>query len=161
MNKSTGKEPQLEFPRRSKRNSKQKDDDCLSEDSFGSDFDNATDEENLKDDTELDSAPPVYSEEERPQSISLSANMDVKKSAPTVLQYTGSTELEPALNVTPNLSDPLMCVVGGLISNPTFISINLYVRSARLHPPIVTMEFPIRPAGHLTVHPKCERFLLP
>lgn len=114
------------------RNSKQKDDDCVSEDSFGSDFENATDEENMKArldraDTELDSPPPVYSEVERPQSISLLSNMNVK-SPSIVLQYTpptGSTELEPAFNVTPNLSGPSMCVVRGDIFNPMLISINL------------------------------------
>ena len=106
--------------------SKQKDYDCVSEDSFGSNFDNATDEENLKasldgSDTELDSPPPVYSEEEHPQS-----NTDVKSSL-RILNYTpptGSTELEPALNMTPNLSGPSMCVVRRLIFNLTLISIN-------------------------------------
>ena len=117
-------------PGSSMRNSKQKDDDCISEDSFGSDFDNAscaTDEENLDGaDTKLcsplDSPPPVYSEEEHPQSMSLSANMDMK-SPSTILQYTppraltGSTEFQPAFNVTPNLLGPSMCVVRGLIFN--------------------------------------------
>ena len=116
------------------RNSKQKDDDCASEDSFGSNFDDATDEENMKArlegpgaNTELDSPPPVYSEEEHPQSASLLANMDVK-SPSIVLQYTsptGPTELEPAFDATPNLSGPSMCVVRGLTFNlnSTLISI--------------------------------------
>jgi hypothetical protein len=69
-----------------------------------------------------------------------------------------STEPEPGFNVTPNLTGPSMCVVRGLIFNPTLISINLCVRSARFYLPIVEVEFPIRPA-HLLVHvvPKCER----
>lgn len=112
----TGKE--VQFPGRSMLNSTQKleDDDCDSEDSLGSDLDNATDEENLKAngaDTELDSPPPVYSEEQHFQSMSLLANMDVK-SPPIVLQYispTGPTELEPPFSVTPDLSGPSMCVV--------------------------------------------------
>lgn len=133
----TRKEVQLKLPGSSMRNSKQKDDDCVSEDSFGSDFYNATDEEEsfkLKArlgldgaDTELDSPPPIYSEEEQPQSMSLLANIDVK--APSiVLQYTpptGSAELEP--DVTPNLPQvpgPSMCVVRGLIFDPALISIN-------------------------------------
>jgi hypothetical protein len=104
------------------RNSKQKDDDCISDDSFGSDFDNATDDETLDGaadpelDSPLDSPLPVYSEGEHLQPMSLLANMDVK-SPPVVLQYippTGSTELEP---VTPNLLAPSMCVVRGLIFN--------------------------------------------
>lgn len=120
----TRKEVQL--PGSSMRDSKQNDDDCISEDSFGSDFDNATGEEILKarldeTDTELDLPPPVYSEEEHSQT------MDVKP-PPIVLQYTpptGLTEFEPAFNVTTqNLSPPLMCVVRGLIFNPTLISIN-------------------------------------
>lgn len=118
---------QLELPGSSLRNSKQNDDDCVSEDSFGSDFDNATDKEILREagldgDTEPDS-PPVYSEEEHSQSLSLLANMDVKP-PPMVMQWTpprGSTELEPAFNVTPHLSGPSMCVVCGLISNPMLI----------------------------------------
>lgn len=153
----------------SMRNSKQKDDDCVSEDSFGSDFDNAVaideGDSGLKArlngvDTELNSPPPVYSEGEHFQSTSLLANMDVKSPC-IVLQYTsptGPTELEPAFDVSPNLSGPSMCVVRGLIFNLTLISINLYNRSARFHLPIVKMEFPIRPAGHLSVLPK---FLLP
>lgn len=138
----TGKE--VQFPERSMRNSKQKpedDDDCVSEDSFGSDFDTAPEEENLKvngANTELNSPPPpVYSEEEHLQSMSLLANMDVK-SPPTVLQYTPPTitELEPPqpFSATPDLSGSSMCVVRGLIFNSTLISIiNLYVRSARYH----------------------------
>ena len=118
----TGKE--VQFPERSMRNSKQKpedDDDCVSEDSFGSDFDTAPEEENLKvngANTELNSPPPpVYSEEEHLQSMSLLANMDVKSpSMPVVLQYTPpteleSTKLEPTLNLAGNLSGPSMCAV--------------------------------------------------
>lgn len=106
-------------PGSSMRSSKQKDDDCVSENSFGSDFDDAIDKENLKarldGDTELGSPPPVYSDVERPQSMLLLANMDVR----SPLQYTptGSTQLEPAFNVTPNLSGPSMCVVRGLNFN--------------------------------------------
>jgi hypothetical protein len=107
-------------PGRSMRNSKQKDDDCISDDSFGSDFDNATDDENLRATlegavTELDSPPPVYSEENRPQSMSLLSSMDVKFS-PVILQYTPPTETEPepAFNMTPN---PSICVVRGIIFN--------------------------------------------
>ena len=150
----TRKEVQL--PGTSMPDSKQMDDDCVSEDSFGSDFDNATGEENFKarldgTDTELDLPPPVYSEEGHPRS------MDVKP-PPIVLQYTpptGSTEIEPAPSVTPNLSRPLMCVVRGLMFNPMLIPINWYFRSARLHLPII-----IQSAGHINVLPKCERFLL-
>lgn len=105
------------------RNSKPKDNDCISEDSFGSDFENATDEENLKvildgAVSELDSPPPVYSEEVHPQSMSLLSNMDVK-SPSVVLQYSSptETELEPAFNETPNLLGPSMCVVRGIIFN--------------------------------------------
>ena len=116
---------EVQLPGSSMRNSKQKDDDCISEDSFGSDFENPT--ANLdRTDTELESLPPVYSEEEHPQSRFLSTNMDVK-SPLQILQYTpptGSTEPEPAFNLTPNLSHPSMCVVRGLIINPTLISIN-------------------------------------
>lgn len=98
------------------RNFKQKDDDCISENSFGSDFGgNATDEEDLIG----DSPPPVYSEGEYPQSMFLLANKDVK-SPPVVLQYTpptGSAELEPPFSV--NFSGPSMCVVRGPIFSPT------------------------------------------
>lgn len=154
----TRREAQLPARFESMRNSKQKDDsdDCVSEDSFGSDFDNATGEDLNASldgaDTELNSPPP-YSEEEPSQSTSL------VKSPSTVLRYTptGPTELEPAFNATPNIS---MCVVRGLIFNPTLISINLHVRSARFLPPIAKMELPIRPAGHLSVLAKCERFLV-
>lgn len=106
---------EVQFPGSSMRSSKQKDDDCVSENSFGSDFDDATDEENLKarldGNTKLESPPPVYSDVERPQSMLLSANMP--------LQYTPikSTELEPAFNVNPNLSGLSMCVVRGLNFN--------------------------------------------
>jgi hypothetical protein len=122
------------LPGSSMRSFKQEDDDCISENSYGSDFgDNATDREDLIGGSESDagteladssSPPPVYSAEERPQSMFLLANMDVK-SPPVVLQYTpptGSAELEPPFSV--NFSGPSMCVVRGLIFNPTFISIN-------------------------------------
>lgn len=100
------------------RNFKQNDDDCVSENSFGSDFcDNAADKEDLKGtrswdtDIELPDLPPPYSEEEHPQSdMFLLAN----KSPPVVLQYTpptGSTDLEPESHFSKNISGQSMCVV--------------------------------------------------
>lgn len=107
------------------------DDDCVSENSFGSDFgDNATDEEDLKTIkssdiyTELGS-PPVYSEEEPLQSMVLLSNTDVKP-PPVVLRYTpptGSTEVKSASNV--NFRGPPMCVVRGLSFNPTLTRISI------------------------------------
>lgn len=115
--------------------SKQMDDDCVSEDSIGSDFDNATDDEKSKArldaDTELD-LPPAYSE--NPQSKPLLANMGMK-SPFIVLQYTpltGSTELELPFSATPSLSGPSMCVVRGLILKPALISINHLTSSTNL-----------------------------
>jgi hypothetical protein len=100
----------------------QLDDDCASEDSLGSSFgDNAMDEENTAADIELDSSPPVYSDEEYPQSDDMyvkSPSMD-----PTVVPlYTPRTRsTQPAFS---GFSGPSMCVVRGLIFSPAMISIN-------------------------------------
>lgn len=94
----------------------QLDDDCVSENSFGSYLgDNAMDEENMTADIELDSSLPVYSDEEYPQSMSILDDMYVR-SPSLVPQYTPPTrsQLEPAFNA--KFSGPSMCVVRGLIS---------------------------------------------
>jgi hypothetical protein len=120
----------------------QLDDDCVSENSFGSDFgDNAMDEENMTADIELDSSLPVYLNEKYPESTSAlddmllpvyvrspSVDLTVTAAVARVLppsQYhdtppTRSTQ--PALNAM--FSGPSMCVVRGLIFNPALISIN-------------------------------------
>ena len=95
----------------------QLDDDCVSENSFGSYLgDNAMDEENTTANIELDSSLPV-SDEEYPQSMSILDDMYVR-SPSLVPQYTPptrtrSTQLEPAFNA--KFSGPSMCVVRGLI----------------------------------------------
>lgn len=115
---------QVQLPGSSMRNFRQKDADCASENSFRSDFgDDPTDEEDWKAtggldgrDIESDPPPPVYSEEECPQSMFLLAKGNVN-SPPMVLQYTpptGLTEVEPTFKV--NLSGPSMCVVRGSFS---------------------------------------------
>jgi hypothetical protein len=114
---TSGSEVQIDG--RSMRESEsQLDDDCDSENSFGSYFDDdehaAVEEESTLADAdaniEVDSLPPAYSDEGYPQSTSILANMD-RKSPPVVLQYTLATETESALK--PKLSDPStrMCVV--------------------------------------------------
>ena len=104
----------------------QLDDDCVSEDSFGSSFgDNAMDEENTAADIELlvDSSPPspVYSDEEYPESDDMnvkSPSMDLTVVPP----YTPRTRsTKPTFN---RFSGPSMCVVRGIIFTPAMISIN-------------------------------------
>ena len=100
----------------------QLDDDCVSENSFGSSFgDHAMNEENVTADIELESSPPVYSDEEYLQSDDIygpSVDLDV------VPQYTPPTRSsQPALNE--KSSGPSMCVVRGLIFNPALTSINI------------------------------------
>jgi len=107
----------------------QLDDDNVSEDSFGSDFgDNATDEEDLitdliteadTQDVEPDSPPPVYSDEEYPQSSPMLLNMDLK-SPPLVLQYTPTSSTQPPiLNANSLGPSTRMCIVSGLTCNQT------------------------------------------
>ena len=138
--------------------SSQLDDDCASENSFGSDFgDHATDEEDLAStdaEVELDSPPPNYPDEEIPQSISIVPNIDLK--SPEILQYT--PEPAPMANLLKGPSTR-MCVVSRPICNPVSIPINF--RSATLYPPTINVEFPTLPAG-LHVLPKFQilRFLL-
>jgi hypothetical protein len=95
----------------------QLDDDCVSENSFGSYLgDNAMDEENMTADIELDSSLPDVADEEYPQSMSIPDDMYVR-SPSLVPQYTPptrSTQLEPAFDA--KFSGPSMCVVRGLIS---------------------------------------------
>ena len=103
------------------------DDDRASENSFGSDFgDDGTDEEDLTTDADIEptSPPPVYPGEEDLQleSTLMLPNMDMKSSptSPIKLEYIPPRSTESAL--TPNFSgssSPLMCVVRGLIYNPT------------------------------------------
>lgn len=100
----------------------QLDDDCVSEDSFGSSFgDNAMDEENMAADIERDSLPPVYSDEEYPQDDDIYVKSP--SMVPTVVpHYTPRTRsTQPAFN---RFSGPPMCVVRSIIFNPALISIN-------------------------------------
>ena len=85
----------------------QLDDDCVSENSYGSDFgDNATNEENMITDIEVDSSLPAYSEEEYPQPDDMYI-----RSHPTLVPLPTRSS-RPTLNA--NFSGPSMCVVGGL-----------------------------------------------
>jgi hypothetical protein len=94
----------------------QSDDDCVSENSFGSYLDD-NEEEKMTADIELDSIPPGYSDEEYPQSTSVLDDTYV------VPQYTPPTRsTQPAFNA--KFSGPSMCVVRGLIFYPALISIN-------------------------------------
>ena len=93
--------------------------DCLSENSFGSDFgDNATDEESdltttaLDTDIELNSPSPVYPDEEYPF---LPVAMDLKP-PPAALSTLSTNPTEPTSNA--NFSGRSMCIVRGLIFNP-------------------------------------------
>ena len=102
------------------------DDDCVSVNSFGSSLgDNAKDEENVTADIELDSSPPVYSDEENPQLDDMCASCpSVDPAVPLVPQYTPPTRsYQPALNE--KSSGPSMCVVRGLTFNPALTSINI------------------------------------
>ena len=99
----------------------QLDDDCVSENSFGSYFsNNAMDEENMTADIELDSLPQasVSSDEEYPQSTSIVNNMYLR-SPSVVPQYTPQTRstqvAQPAFNT--EFLGQSMCVVRGLIFN--------------------------------------------
>lgn len=101
------------------------DDDCVSENSFGSSFgdNSAMDEEDVTADIEL----PAYSDEEYPQSTSSLDDMYVKSPPASVdltvvPQYTPPTRsTQPAVNV--KFSVPSMCVVRGFIFNPALILI--------------------------------------
>jgi hypothetical protein len=85
----------------------QLDDDCASENSFGSSFgDNEMDEENMTADIELD---PVYSDEEYPQSD----NMYERRLSEDLALAPPTRSSQPAFNE--KSSGPLMCVVRGLI----------------------------------------------
>ena len=104
------------------RNFGQKDGHCASGNSFRRDFGDATGEEDSKatggldGHIESDPPPPIYSEEECPQSMLSLANGGVKSPA-MVLQYTpppGLTEVQPTFKV--NLPGPSMCVVRGSFS---------------------------------------------
>ena len=97
------------------------DDDCVSENSFGSSLfgDNAVDEENMAADIELDPSLPSYFEEEYPQPDDMSPAVDLS----VVPQYTPPTKsTQPAFNV--EFLGPPMCVVRGLFFNPALASIN-------------------------------------
>lgn len=111
----------------------QLDDDCVSENSFGSYLDdNAMDEENIMmtADIDLDSSLPVYSDEEEyyPQSTSTLDDMYVRSPSmdlTVVPQYSPPTRsTQPTFNA--KFSGPSMCLVRGLIFNPALpvISIN-------------------------------------
>ena len=102
------------------------DDDCVSENSFGSSFgDNAMDEENMTVDIELDSSPPVYSDEEYTQLDDMYARSPSVDLA-VVPQYTPLTRsYEPALKEKSSGPSTRMCVVRGLTFNPALTSINI------------------------------------
>ena len=86
----------------------QLDDDCVSENSFGSSLfgDNAVDEENMTADIKLDSSLPGYSDEEYPQPDDISPSFDL-----TVMpQYTlPMRSTQPAIKA--KFSGPSICVV--------------------------------------------------
>ena len=98
----------------------QLDDDCISENSYGSDFgDNAMNEGNIPVtvDIEVDSSLPTYSDEEHRQPDDMyvrSPNGDLTLE-PHYTLPTRSTR--PTLNA--KFSGPSMCVVGGLIFTPS------------------------------------------
>ena len=98
------------------------DDDCVSENSYGSSFgENAMDEEDTTAGIELDSLPPVYSNEEYrdPQLNDIYPSVDLA----VVPQYPPLTRsVQPAFDAM--FSGPPMCVVGGLIFNPALTFIN-------------------------------------
>ena len=95
------------------------DDNCDSENSFGSYLSNNAMDENMTADIELDSYLPVYSDEEYPQSTSIQDDMYLLTSPSVVPQYTPPTRSltsQPTSNA--KFSGPSMCVVRGLILNP-------------------------------------------
>ena len=90
-------------------------DDCVSENSWGS-FDDY--------DTHIELGsllPPVYPEEEYPQSTSIPAKMD-QQSPHAVLQSITARSTEPALNT--KFSGPSMCIVRGPIFIEASVDIN-------------------------------------
>ena len=80
-------------------------DDCASENSWGSfdDYDTHI---------ELGSLPPVYPEEEYPQSTSIPAKMD-QQSPHAVLQCITARSTEGAFKLNTKFSGPSMCIVRG------------------------------------------------
>ena len=103
----------------------QLDDDCVSENSYGSDFgDNATNEENITADIVVNSSLPAYSDEEYPQPD----DTDVR--SPSVDLTVVPHNTPPTRSTRPTFNakstGPSMCVVGGLNFNlnPLLISIN-------------------------------------
>ena len=102
----------------------QLDDDCVSENSFGSHFDdNAMDDEkNMTADIELDSSLPVCSDEENLNPFQSTSTLDdMYVSYPSVDQTVVPQYTPPTTRSTTNtkFSGPSMCVVRGLNFQPS------------------------------------------